>query len=101
MAAACVHLLENAQSVRATVGDGRPPLVNIGCGHDVTIAQLAERVRDAVGSRAEIVFDRSKPDGTPRKLLDISLIRALGWQPRIELAEGLKATYAAFVQSAL
>ncbi len=95
MAAACLHLLENAEKVQKIVGPERPPLVNVGCGEDQTIAELAERVREAVGSRAEIVYDGSKPDGTPQKLLDISLIRSLGWQPRIPLASGLRATYQA------
>src|SRR5918996_1391042 len=58
--------------------------------------ELAAAIRDAVGAQAEIQYDRSKPDGTPQKLLDISLLRSLGWQPRIALAEGLRATYAEF-----
>ena len=57
-------------------------------------------VRAAVGARARIVYDRSKPDGTPQKLLDIGLIRSLGWQPRLSLADGLKSTYQAFVEAA-
>jgi GDP-L-fucose synthase len=93
MAAACLHLLQNAEKVQKIVGADRPPLVNVGCGEDQTIAELAERVREAVGSRAEIVYDRSKLDGTPQKLLDISLIRSLGWQPAIPLATGLRTTY--------
>ena len=99
MAAACVHLLENAEKVQKMVGTDRPPLVNVGCGEDQTIGELAKQVREAVGSRAEIVYDRSKPDGTPQKLLDISLIRSLGWQPRISLDEGLRRTYRAFLES--
>ena len=96
MADACIHLLEHADELERHLGPGEPPLVNVGCGEDQTIGELAERVRDAVGSRAEIVYDRSKPDGTPQKLLDIGLVRALGWQPRIGLAEGLRSTYQAF-----
>ncbi len=68
-------------------------IVNVGCGEDRTIAELAELVRDVVGYEGEIVFDTSKPDGTPRKLLDVSRLRALGWQPKIPLREGLEATY--------
>ncbi|HEX7055069.1 MAG TPA: GDP-L-fucose synthase [Burkholderiales bacterium] len=93
MAEACIHLLENADKVLATLGPDRAPLVNVGCGEDQTITELAEEVRRAVGASAEIVYDRSKPDGTPQKLLDISLIRSLGWQPRIPLAAGLRSTY--------
>jgi GDP-L-fucose synthase len=96
MADACIHLLENAGAVEERLGADEPPLVNIGYGEDQTIAELAAKIRDAVGSRAGIVYDGSKPDGTPQKLLDISLIRALGWAPRIGLAEGLRSTYQAF-----
>src|SRR3954468_9339206 len=97
MADACIHLVEHCAEVRTRLGAGRAPLVNVGCGEDQTIAELAAAVREAVGSRAEIVYDRSKPDGTPQKLLDISLVRSLGWQPRIALAEGLRSAYEAFV----
>src|SRR4051812_45819824 len=97
MADACIHLVEHCAEVRTRLGAGRAPLVNVGCGEDQTIAELAAAVREAVGSRAEIIYDRSKPDGTPQKLLDISLVRALGWQPRIALAEGLRSTYESFV----
>ena len=98
MAAASIHLLENSDKVHAALGNERPPLVNVGCGEDQSIAELAERVRDAVGTNAEIVYDRSKPDGTPQKLLDIGLVRSLGWAPRISLREGLRVTYAAFLE---
>jgi GDP-L-fucose synthase len=97
MAEACIHLLELPDGRLAkTFGTNRPPLINVGCGQDLTIAQLAERIREAIGSQARIVYDNSKPDGTPRKLLDISLIRSLGWQPRVQLAEGLRSAYASF-----
>jgi GDP-L-fucose synthase len=68
-------------------------IVNVGTGQDVTIAELAEMIRDIVGYQGRIVYDTSKPDGTPRKLLDVSRINALGWRPRIGLREGLEATY--------
>ena len=97
MADACIHLLERSAEVRSRLGAQRPPLVNVGCGDDQTIAELATAVREAVGSRAEIEYDRTKPDGTPQKLLDISLVRSLGWKPRIGLAEGLRSTYESFV----
>jgi GDP-L-fucose synthase len=95
MADACIHLLASS-ATDSLLDSNRPPLVNIGCGEDLTIAELAERVREAVGSTARIAYDRSKPDGTPRKLLDISLVRSLGWQPRISLPEGLRLAYADF-----
>jgi GDP-L-fucose synthase len=97
MAEACIHLLERSAEVRSRLGMQRPPLVNVGCGEDLTIAELAGAVREAVGAQADILYDRSKPDGTPRKLLDISLVRSLGWKPRIGLAEGLRSTYESFV----
>ena len=99
MADACIRLLEVAEAdLERRLPQGRPPLVNIGCGEDLTIAELAERVRETVASNAEIVYDDSKPDGTPQKLLDITLIRSLGWQLRIPLAAGLRSTYDGFLE---
>jgi GDP-L-fucose synthase len=72
--------------------------LNIGCGSDLTIAELAETIRDVVGFRGRLRFDSSKPDGTPRKLLDVSRLAALGWRPRIGLREGLAQTYAWFLK---
>ena len=99
MADACLHLTQSSEKTLGGdfFGEKHAPLVNVGSGEDQTIRELAERVRDAVGVKAEIVYDRSKPDGTPQKLLDIGLIRSLGWQPRIPLAEGLKLAYADFL----
>jgi GDP-L-fucose synthase len=67
--------------------------VNVGFGSDLTIAQLAHAIKEIVGFEGEITFDRTKPDGTPRKLMDSSLIISMGWAPRIELADGLRSTY--------
>jgi GDP-L-fucose synthase len=98
MADACIHLLQLPDGrVEEALGSERPPLVNVGCGQDLSIAEIAEQIREMVAARARIVYDRSKPDGTPRKLLDIAFIRSLGWQPRIPLNEGLRATYDAFL----
>ena len=69
-------------------------LVNIGCGEDVTIRELAEMVAEVVEYRGRIVFDVTKPDGTPRKLLDVSRAAALGWVPTVSLRDGIAATYA-------
>ena len=71
----------------------QPELVNVGCGEDVTIRELAETVCDVLGFDGSLEFDTSKPDGTPRKLLDISKIKALGWGPKISLREGIADAY--------
>ena len=88
LADACVHMMEQGY-------DG--PLVNIGTGRDVTIRELAETVMDVVGFTGRIVFDASKPDGTPRKLLDVGRLHALGWQHRIELRQGIALAYQDFL----
>ncbi len=74
-----------------------PDLVNVGCGSDVTIRELVEMVAEVVGYKGQIVWDKSKPDGTPRKLLDTTRLNQLGWQPRISLRDGLVQTYASFL----
>ena len=84
LADACVFLMRGYDS---------PEIINVGTGTDVTIAELAELVRDTVGFRGSITYDRTKPDGTPRKLLDVSRLTALGWRPRTALADGVRATY--------
>lgn len=73
--------------------------INIGSGVDLTIAELASMLRDVTGLAAELKFDTSQPDGTPRKLLDVSRIKALGWEPRIPLAKGADETYRWFVEN--
>jgi GDP-L-fucose synthase len=87
LADACVHLMER---------DYDGPLVNIGTGEDVTIRELAETVMQVIGFNGRIVFDTSKPDGTPRKLLDVSRLAALGWRARTALREGILRSYADF-----
>ena len=84
LADACVFLMERYDE---------PGPINVGYGEDVAIAELAEMVRDVVHPEAEIDFDTSKPDGTPRKLLDSSRLQQLGWQPSIPLAQGVASTY--------
>jgi GDP-L-fucose synthase len=74
------------------------PMVNVGWGEDVSIRDLAELVMSAVGYRADVKFDPTKPDGTPRKLLDVSRLKGLGWQPKISLSQGIQSTYAWFRQ---
>jgi GDP-L-fucose synthase len=89
LADACVHLLERFAG---------PGHINVGCGKDVTIAELAEMIRRIVGFDGELRFDPSKPDGTPRKLLDVTRLRALGWRPRISLETGLEHAYRWFLE---
>jgi GDP-L-fucose synthase len=84
LANACRFLLENYDS---------PEVINIGYGEDVTIRELAEVICEVVGFRGGLIFDPAKPDGTPRKLLDVSKLRSLGWAPRIGLREGIAQTY--------
>jgi len=90
LADACLFLLEHYNA---------PDLVNIGCGEDVTIRELAETVCDVLGFKGTLEFDASKPDGTPRKLLDISKIQALGWNPKIPLRQGIADAYRWFVEN--
>jgi GDP-L-fucose synthase len=75
-------------------------IVNVGVGNDVSIAELAAIIAEAVGYEGEVVYDASKPDGTPRKLLDVSKLAGLGWRPRIGLKEGIAATYKWYVANA-
>lgn len=88
LADACFFLLENHDD---------PGIVNIGCGEDITIRELAETVCDVVGFEGSLEFDTSKPDGTPRKLLDMSKLFGMGWRPRIPLREGIAGAYEWFL----
>jgi len=76
-----------------------PEIINVGCGQDVTIRELAELVCDAVGFSGTLEFDNTKPDGTPRKLLEMTRLTKLGWQPKISLREGIKSTYEWFLKN--
>ena len=105
MAEACVYLLGLSEdrfgpllgSDECLTGRFEPPLVNIGAGREISIRELAELVRATVGFTGEIVFDASKPDGTPRKLCDVSRLTGAGWQPRTSLRQGLALAYADFL----
>ncbi|MDD1620065.1 MAG: GDP-L-fucose synthase [Methylococcaceae bacterium] len=98
MAAACLHVLELDKVTYQSVTEPMLSHLNVGTGEDVTIRELAETVGKVVGFRGEICWDSSKPDGTPRKLMDISKLRSLGWQPKIGLEQGLAATYQWFLE---
>jgi GDP-L-fucose synthase len=98
LAAACVHLMELPPGRLASLIDDRePPLVNVGCGEDLTIRELAEFVRSIVGADVALAWDASRPDGTPRKLLDVGKLTALGWRPAIGLDSGVRRAYADFL----
>jgi len=89
MADACVHLMKTCS---------QPELVNIGTGEDITIAEFARVVAKAVGYTGEISFDPSRPDGTPRKLLDVSRLAKLGWRASTSLEEGIRLAYRAYLK---
>jgi GDP-L-fucose synthase len=84
LASACVLLLEKYNS---------PEIINVGCGEDISICELAELICDVIGFDGELTWDATKPDGTPRKLLDVTKLRTLGWKPSIPLRDGIARTY--------
>ena len=98
MADACVMIM----SMKDELFDGQakqyPPLINVGCGEDLTIKELAELVATTVGFTGALKFDTSQPDGTPRKLLDVGRLFSLGWRPSVPLDVGIKAAYLDFQQ---
>lgn len=96
LAEACVFLMElDEQRYGSLLNEYEPPLINIGTGEDVTIRELAELAAKVVGYRGNLVFDSSKPDGTPRKLMDVSRLHALGWKHTIALERGIEMTWSA------
>jgi GDP-L-fucose synthase len=88
LADACVHLMRTYDA---------PEPLNVGTGEDLTIRELADLVKSAVGFQGELVQDPTKPDGTPRKLLDVTRLHATGWRHRIGLEEGIRSTYQWFL----
>jgi len=90
LADAILFLLEHYDS---------PEIVNVGCGEDITVRALAQLVCEVVGFQGQLEWDRTKPDGTPRKLLDVSKLTALGWKPRIALRDGISRTYEWFLEN--
>ena len=89
LAGACIYLMQHYNEKE---------LINIGTGKDISIAELAHLIKDIVGFKGTISFDSTKPDGTPRKLLDVSKLHALGWQHRTSLTEGIRLAYEDFLQ---
>jgi GDP-L-fucose synthase len=93
---ACVHLMTlDDVSYGTLLSENHPPLINVGYGSDVSIRELAETVCRVLGFQGSLVFDASKPDGTPRKLMDSSRLRALGWQPKVDLETGIRLAFEA------
>jgi len=97
MADACIHLMNLPDSVFDDLLATYPPLVNVGCGSDLTIRELTELVSEVVGYRGKVVWDATKPDGTPRKLLDVSKLSGFGWKAGVGLRNGMKRAYADFL----
>ena len=98
MAAACLHVLNLDKAKYHSVTEPMLSHLNVGTGEDVTIRELAETIGKVTGFTGEIRWDSSKPDGTPRKLMDISKLHALGWRAQIDLEQGLRTTYAWFLE---
>jgi GDP-L-fucose synthase len=90
LASACLFLLEKYNS---------PEIINVGCGEDISIRELAELICDIVGFEGQLVWDETKPDGTPRKLLDVTRLQNLGWRPTIALRDGIAQTYEWFLKN--
>ncbi|OIQ65185.1 GDP-L-fucose synthase [mine drainage metagenome] len=98
MADACLYLLEQPEDKLAGLfNNEQPPLINIGCGEDLTIRELAELAAEVVGFKGNLAFDTSKPDGTMRKVMDVSKIRNIGWKPEIALRRGITLAYEDFL----
>ena len=94
-----LHCDDLAQAVRFLFEKyDSPEIINIGWGEDITIRELAMLIRKVVGFEGELVFDETKPDGTPQKLLDVGRLRSLGWEPKIPLEQGVEQTYRWFVE---
>jgi GDP-L-fucose synthase len=94
LAQACIFLMNlEDERYNTLLTDDEPPLINIGTGEDVTIRELAETVARVLGFKGSLQFDASKPDGTPRKLMDVSRLHGLGWHHRIGLEEGIRRTW--------
>jgi GDP-L-fucose synthase len=101
LAEACLFLmnLDDQTFDSLVTSETEPPLINVGSGQDLTIRELAQLVAKVVGYDGELRFDSSKPDGTPRKLLDTSRLSSLGWRPTVGLSEGLEMAYRDFLDS--
>lgn len=102
LADACVFVMENIDftDMAGNMSEVRNTHINIGAGKDMTIREIAETIKDVIGYEGSFVFNTSKPDGTMRKLLDVSKLSALGWHGQVGLREGIERTYEAYKQKA-
>jgi GDP-L-fucose synthase len=100
MAAACLHVVQLDKPTYEENTQEMLSHINVGTGVDCTIRELAETMARVVGFEGKLIFDSSKPDGTPRKLMDVSRLKALGWEASITLEDGLKSTYQWFLENA-
>lgn len=96
LAEACTHVMNLPRDVIAQYTRPMQSHINVGYGNDISIAELAATIARIVGYTGNIIYDTSKPDGTPQKLLDSRLLRSLGWQATIDLEQGLRQTYESF-----
>lgn len=101
MAAACVHVMNLDKPLYDKHTDPMLSHINVGCGEDLTIRELAEAIAETIGYEGIIEFDTTKPDGTPRKLMDSTRLESLGWKAKVSLKEGLKSAYADYKQSVM
>jgi GDP-L-fucose synthase len=99
MASACLHVMNLDKSIYDAHTQPMLSHINVGCGQDITIKELAEAIARTIGYRGEIIYDASKPDGTPRKLMDSSRLNSLGWQAKVGLDEGLTKAYQDFLNA--
>ena len=99
IATACLHIMNLSKETYKLNTQEMQSHINVGFGEDVKIIELAELIKDIVGFKGQILFDKSKPDGKPKKLMDSSLLNSLGWKPAIKLIDGLKSTYENFLKT--
>jgi GDP-L-fucose synthase len=99
MAAACIHVMNLDKAIYDQQTQPMLSHINVGCGHDITIRELAETVGKTIGFKGKVEFDPTKPDGTPRKLMDSTRLNTLGWHAKVELEEGLALAYQDFLKA--
>ena len=99
MASASIHVMNLSDTVYKEKVSSMCSHINVGTGKDCTIMELAETIRSTVGFEGNLTFDASKPDGAPRKLMDVSKLKSLGWSDSVELQKGMKNTYHWFIEN--